>query len=318
MDAVRKLFQNKPYILAPLAGYTDLPFRLLCHELGADLVCSEMISSHGLVYGQEKTLSMLATVPQERPVSFQIFGSDPEIMGQAARIISKYAVDIIDINMGCPVRKVVKKGSGAALMRDCKLAREIILSVCANTHLPVSVKFRSGWNDNDITAPEFARMAQDAGACFVTVHARSWAQGFSGTADWDVLARVKKAVTIPVIGNGDILSYEDGQAMMAQSGCDGVMIGRGALGNPWVFQEQGRPTTLAGRIDVILRFLELAGNQEDPQRLLFRIKNHTARFLNGLHNATRLRKYINDCSELQSLQEMFENFKASEMAGERG
>jgi tRNA-dihydrouridine synthase B len=240
---------QSPFILAPLAGYTDVSFRLLCREMGAGLCCSEMISCHGLVYGQQQTRELLATVPEERPVSFQLFGSDPQAMGEAATILSSCPIDVIDINMGCPVKKVTKKGAGVALMKDFAKAREIIRAVCAGTSLPVTVKFRSGWLQEKVIAADFARMAEEAGASALTVHGRSWAQGFGGHADWGIIAQVKQSVTVPVIGNGDILTYQDGQRMIDETGCDAVMIGRGALGNPWVFQPGGRPGTLAGRME---------------------------------------------------------------------
>jgi nifR3 family TIM-barrel protein len=297
---------NSPFILAPLAGYTDLPFRLLCQEMGAGLTVSEMISCHGLVHGQQKTLAMMQTVPEEQPFAIQLFGNDPGIMGRAAAIVNKHRADIIDINMGCPVRKVVKKGSGAALMKDVKRAEEIIRAVIKNTDLPVTVKFRSGWNESSINAPEFAAMAESTGAAAVTVHARTWSQMFGGRADRDVIARVKQTVSIPVIGNGDIMSYGQGLEMMEETGCDGVMIGRGALGNPWAFQVTGRPDILGGRLPVLLRHLELAERYLDTNRLLFRIKNHAGRYLAGLPGATRIRQQINECSCLQKIKDLLE------------
>jgi len=222
---------DTPFILAPLAGYTDLPFRRLCRQHGAACCFSEMISCHGLTYEQEKTLHMLATHPEERPVAMQLFGAEPAVMGRAAAMVSSYPIDIIDINMGCPVKKVVKKGAGSALMKAPGLAREIIRQVVANTDKPVTVKMRSGWNHEQINAPEFAQMAEEAGAQAVTIHARTWSDGFGGTVDWRVIAAVKEAVRIPVIGNGDIRSRAEGQEMMAATGCDAVMIGRAALRN---------------------------------------------------------------------------------------
>ena len=292
---------DNPFILAPLAGYTDIAFRLLCREQGAALCYSEMISCHGLARGQQKTLKMLKTVPEERPVAFQLFGNDPYIMGAAAAILDTHPVDIIDINMGCPVRKVTKKGSGVALMKDFTLAEAIIRSVCRNTVLPVTVKFRSGWNNESLVAPDFGRMVQDAGASAVTVHGRTWAQGFGGKADRSIIGRVKQSVSVPVIGNGDIHTYQDGVSMMSETGCDAVMIGRGALGNPWVFQEQGRPQTFAGRRPVLLRHLELSQKYLPEQKVLFKIKNHAIRYLAGLPGASRIRKQIADAATLNQI-----------------
>jgi nifR3 family TIM-barrel protein len=299
------------FILAPLAGYTDLAFRLLCREMGAGLSVSEMISCHGLVFGQQKTLAMMKSVPEERPFAVQLFGNDPEIMGRAAAIVSTHPVDIIDINMGCPVRKVIKKGSGAALMKDCTRAESIIRSVIDNTDLPVTIKFRSGWDDSSITAPEFAAMTEASGAAAVTVHARTWAQNFGGRADRSVIARVKQSVSIPVIGNGDILSHTNGLDMMTETGCDAVMIGRGALGNPWVFRPGDLPDTLAGRLPVLRRHMELADQHLDAQRLLFRIKNHACRYLTGLPGAAKIRQQITLCKTLLDIRILLETLTAS-------
>ncbi len=293
---------KSPFILAPLAGYTDLAFRLLCREMGAGMTVSEMISSNGLVHGQQKTLAMLKTVPEESPFCIQLFGNDPEIMGKAAAIASNHPAQILDINMGCPVRKVVKKGSGAALMKDFERAEQLIQAVISNTNLPVTVKFRSGWTDDAITAPQFAAMAENAGAAAVTVHARTWKQQFGGRADWQVITRVCQAVSIPVIGNGDILCYQDGLDMIAETGCHGVMIGRGALGNPWVFRQGKTPETLPARLPVIQRHMQHAATHLDTTRLLFRIKNHACRYLSGLPGAVKIRQQITDCPDMDGLQ----------------
>lgn len=290
-----------PFILAPLAGYTDLAFRLLCRELGAALCFSEMVSSHGLVYGQKKTLELLTTIPEERPVAFQLFGSDPAVMGDAAAHPALRSCDILDINMGCPVRKVVRKGAGAALMKDFKLAGNIIRSVKRNTSLPVTVKFRSGWHQGDDIAVDFALMAQEAGVDAVTVHGRSWIQGFRGRADWEVITRIKQSASIPVIGNGDIHSFRDGRRMMAETGCDGVMIGRGSLGNPWVFRESGRPASLDDRLPVILRHIELAKLFIPPARVLIYLKNHITRYVSGLPGASGHRQRIAGSSTVDEI-----------------
>jgi len=288
-------------MLAPLAGYTDLPFRLLCRENGAALCFSEMISCHGLVQNQKNTHELLRTVAEERPFAVQLFGSDPEFMGQAAAIVSSLPADLIDINMGCPVRKVIKKGCGASLMKNPQLAEAIIRAVCARSSLPVTVKFRSGWTGASINAPEFAAMAEAAGASAVTIHARTWVQGFGGTADREVIKAVKAAVSIPVIGNGDILSYTDAMAMMAETGCNGVMVGRGALGNPWLFSLAGRPTALAGRLPVLERYLQLTRQYLPLDKVLFKVKNHTAKFLTGLPGAARLRQAIYSCESVEDI-----------------
>nr|WP_321467860.1 tRNA dihydrouridine synthase DusB [uncultured Desulfobulbus sp.] len=289
-------------LLAPLAGYTDLPFRLLCKENGAALCYSEMISCHGLLYEQKNTFELLETVPEERPFAVQLFGSEPEFMGRAAAMVSRMPVDIIDINMGCPVRKVIKKGCGSALMKDPERAAAIIRAVCANTSLPVTVKFRSGWTHETINAPEFAQMAEAAGARALTIHGRTWSQGFGGKADRAVIAAVKTAVSIPVIGNGDVLSYEDGLSMMEETGCDGVMVGRGALGNPWLFSPEGKPATLGGRMPVIERYLQLAEQFLPLDKVLFKVKNHTAKFLSGIIGASTLRHALYSCEDVHAIR----------------
>ncbi|MDA3970470.1 MAG: tRNA dihydrouridine synthase DusB, partial [Desulfobulbaceae bacterium] len=273
-----------PFILAPLAGYTDLPFRILCREYGAGLVYTEMISCHGLVRHQYKTMHMTATDPSESPVALQLFGAEPEIMGEAAAIINDSPVDILDINMGCPVRKVITKVAGCALMRTPNRAREIIQQVVANTTKPVTVKFRTGWDHNSITAPEFAQMAEDAGASGVAIHGRTWTDGFSGEVDYSVIKQVKEKLTIPVIGNGDIHTHDEGLKLMKETGCDGVMIGRAALGAPWIFNDSVNiDPSLAYRLRAVLRYLVLVEQYLPAERLLGKIKNHSAKYFKGLH-----------------------------------
>lgn len=288
-------------LLAPLAGYTDLPFRLLCKENGASCCVSEMVSSHGLTFAQQNTRDLLQTIVTERPFAVQLFGNNAELMGRAAAIVSECPVDLIDINMGCPVRKVVKKGCGAALMKDLHLAESIIQSVCAQTSLPVTVKFRSGWTESTINAPEFAAMTEAAGAAAVIVHGRTWAQGFGGDADWEIIKKVKEAVTIPVIGNGDVHSCTDGLAMIQTTGCDGVMVGRAALGNPWLFSGSEKPATLAARLPLIKRYLQLAQQFLPVNRVLFRVKLQVIKFLTGLPGATRMRLAVIDCTNIEEL-----------------
>ena len=301
MLQIADLTLASPFILAPLAGYTDLPFRRLCREFGAGLVVSEMISCHGLVYQQANTLAMLASNPAERPVSFQLFGADPAIMGQAAALLSTFHPDLIDINMGCPVKKVTKRGAGAALMQDPQLAKAIIVSVIKNSSVPVTVKTRIGVDSQQISAVAFARMAEDAGAAALTIHGRTWAQGFTGIADWEVIAQVKQAVAIPVIGNGDIHSHAQGLEMMRQTGCDGIMIGRAALGNPWVFSPDGKPAELAPLLDGVFRHLELIEESLPPGHMPGCIKNHLGRYFKGLPESARYRRMIYDCQDLAAL-----------------
>ncbi len=294
---------DQPFILAPLAGYTDLPFRLLCREFGAGLVYSEMISCHGLVYDQNKTKEMIATVPEEQPLALQLFGSEPEIMGQAAAIIDKEPVAMIDINMGCPVRKVIKKGAGSALMQAPRLAEEIIRQVVAATKKPVTVKIRTGWNHHSINAPEFAKMAEEAGASAVAIHARTWSDGFSGEVDYSVIAKVKETITIPVIGNGDIHTYDEGIKLMKETGCDGVMIGRAALGAPWIFSANiNIAPSRSLRLKALNRHLELIDQFLPAERLLGKIKNHAGKYIKGLPGSSTFRRKIFDQETFVSLQ----------------
>lgn len=294
---------KNPFILAPLAGFTDIAFRLLCREYGAGLCVSEMISCHGLVYRQKKTLEMLKSHIDEKPVSMQLFGSDPEKMAEAAAILSEYPIDLIDINMGCPVKKVIKKGAGAALMKTPELAGRIIKGVCDNANVPVTVKFRSGWLHHNITAPDFARMAQDHGAQAVAVHARTWSDGFSGNADWQVIKKVKEAVNIPVIGNGDLTCNDDGKKMMKETGCDAVMIGRAAIGAPWVFKGDYNSPTLSFRQKALLRHLELIRQFFEEEKILAKTKNQAGRYFKGLRNSASIRQQI---YETRSFQELYD------------
>jgi len=299
-----------PLVLAPLAGYTDLPFRLLCRRYGAGYSVSEMISCHGLVYRQANTLRMLATLAEEKPVAFQLFGADPEIMAEAAEIMASYKPDMLDINMGCPVKKVTRKGAGAALMTVPELAKAIISKITARVSLPVTVKIRSGKDRQSINAPDFALMAEEAGAAAIIVHARTWSQGFSGEIDREIIARVKEAVSIPVVGNGDVISWRQARQMMEQTGCDGVMIGRGALGNPWVFRETGRPDDFLQILAGAREHLALIEQFLPAERLLGYVKNHICRYFKGMPGSSALRQKIFNAEDLASLKQQLqpENF----------
>lgn len=299
---------DNPYVLAPLAGYTDLPFRLLCKEFGAGLTVSEMISSHGLIYQQNNTLRMLKSVGEERPVSFQLFGADPDIMAEAAVIMASFKPDTIDINMGCPVRKVTKRGAGVALMTTPDIAEDIICKVVSRVTIPVTVKFRSGKNQQNITAVEFAKMAEGSGAAAVTVHARTWAQAFSGQIDPSVIQDVVQNISLPVIGNGDIHSLEQADQMIEKTGCHGVMIGRAALGNPWVFSTAGRPEDHRAIMDGARRHLTLMQEHLPTGRVLGYIKNHISRYFKGLQGASHFRKQIFDAPTADAIHLLLSDY----------
>ncbi|HEY8393012.1 MAG TPA: tRNA dihydrouridine synthase DusB [Capillibacterium sp.] len=301
---------ENPVVLAPMAGVTDLPFRLLIKEQGCGLVCGEMVSAQALVYGNRNTLNLLATDPRERPVSIQLFGADPATMARAAAILATYPVDIIDINMGCPVPKVVKNGEGAALMRDPKRAAEIVRAVAEAVPLPVTVKMRRGWAEGEENAPELAGLCAEAGAAAVAVHGRYREQFYSGKADWEVIRKVKAAAPIPVIGNGDLFSAADALRMREETGCDGVMLGRGVLGNPWLVRETvaafaGRPLppppTVQERFALIRRHLADQIAFCGEERGIKEMRKHLAWYLKGFPGAARARQQLNAINDPERL-----------------
>jgi nifR3 family TIM-barrel protein len=304
MFSIGTLPINTPFIAAPLAGYSDLAFRLLCREFGAGLCFSEMISCHGLHFRQQNTLDLTRTIPAERPVAMQLFGAEPEVMNEAATILSQHPIDLIDINMGCPAKKVIKKGAGCYLMKHPTLAAKIIRAVVQGSSVPVTVKFRSGWNHQSIIACDFAKMAEDNGASAITVHARTWSDGFSGTADWRIISQVKQSVSIPVIGNGDVQSHGDGLRMLAETGCDGVMIGRGALGAPWIFSPDAPENpSLAFRLAALNRHLTLIA-QHQPDTPPSQIKNHAGRYFKGVPGGSEIRRRIFSQTSYAALTEL--------------
>jgi nifR3 family TIM-barrel protein len=291
---------ENPLILAPMAGITQLPFRRLAKEAGCALVVTEMVSANGLVHGSKKTTELLASHPDERPVSAQIFGADPEVMREAAQIVQNTGVDLIDINLGCSVRKIVRQGAGVALMREPERLEAILRAVRRAVSIPATLKMRTGWERSGDQAIRIGRMAEDCGFDAVAIHPRTAAQGFSGDADWTLIARLKDSVSIPVIGNGDIREPRDVLRMQNETGCDSVMIGRASIGNPWIFSQtisviDGKSPTEPGlreRLDTVLKYIDYAVDHFGETRAVFMMRSHLAWFTKGLPNSSRFRAAI--------------------------
>jgi tRNA-dihydrouridine synthase B len=306
-------------VLAPLAGITNLPLRLLAKRAGCGLVCSEMISSNGLVYGSGKTVQLIESIPEEKPLSVQLFGSNPSIMADAACIVQESGADIVDINFGCSVKKILKSNSGSALMKDPPLAHRILDSVRKAVTIPVTIKIRSGWEPSGKQAMEIARMAEGCGVDAITVHPRTATQGFRGEADWSIIAAVKKALAIPVIGNGDVTMPEDALRMLNLTGCDGVMVGRATIGNPMIFGgmlavAQGRPATVPNesqRIDMMIGYLQDSVRYLGEKTACRMMRSRLCWFVKGLRNAGQFRSAIRFIASEKEAMELIRQFAES-------
>lgn len=303
---------KNPVILAPMAGVTDLPFRLLCKEHGAGLLCMEMVSAKAVYYHNKNTELLMEIHPEEHPVSLQLFGSDPDIISEIAGKLSDRPFDILDLNMGCPVPKVVNNGEGSALMKNPPLIREILTKTVKACKKPVTVKIRKGFDDAHVNAVEIAKIAEDCGVAAIAVHGRTREQYYSGKADWDMIAKVKESVSIPVIGNGDVTDCASAQALLAHTGCDGIMIGRGAQGNPFLFGqiahylETGEtlpPPTRAEICDTIMRHIDLQLQYKGEYTAVREMRKHIAWYSAGLPHSARLRQRINEIDSIAQLRE---------------
>ena len=291
---------NSITVLAPLAGITNLPFRVIVKKAGCGLVCSEMISANALSYGSSKTINMMASCVEEKPLSIQIFGSDPAIMADAATMVEKSGADILDINFGCSVKKILKSGAGAALMKDAEKTKAILKKIRTIIKIPLTIKLRSGWDHSGENAFKIAKIAEDCGVDAITFHPRTATQGFSGKADWTLIRRLKQHISIPVIGNGDIAEPEDAIDLLNKTGCDAVMVGRAAIGNPWIFKQiqtllnSGNISTvdLPTRFETMKKYLATSVKYFGELHACRMMRSRLSWFVKGLPNSSRFRESI--------------------------
>ena len=303
-------------ILAPMAGVTNLPFRIICKDYGAGMVCTEMASAKAMFHNDQKTKRLFNTEGEKRPISFQVFGSELESIAYAVKYMSDFA-DIIDINMGCPAPKVVKNGDGSKLLLDLEKAKQIIETAVQNSKVPVTVKFRKGWDKENIVAVEIAQIAEQAGASAVTIHGRTKSEFYTGKADWDIIKKVKQSVHIPVIGNGDVTDEESALAMFKQTGVDGIMIGRGSFGNPWIFKnikhylQTGeilpQPTNQE-RLQIMEKHIQLAVEEKGEDVAIKELRKHISWYTKNLKNSSEFRNSINKIEKKDELISTIEEY----------
>ncbi len=304
--------------LSPMAGVTDLPFRMICKEKGCGMLYTEMINAKALCYDDENTKKMLKIEECEHPVAVQIFGSDPEYMGKAAQIMNNYPNEILDINMGCPAPKVVKNGDGSALMRTPKLAAQVISAVVKNSEKPVTLKIRKGWDDDSVNAVEIAKIAQECGVSALAIHGRTREQFYSGKADWDIIAKIKEAIDIPVIGNGDVFEVEDAKNMIEKTGCDAIMIGRGSQGNPWIFKRINHyiqtgeilpEPSVDEKMNTAIKHMNLAVAEHGEYVAVREMRKHIGWYLKGLKNSASYRNQINKITDYKEVIAMLDEYR---------
>lgn len=301
--------------LAPMAGVTDLPFRILCKEMGCGLVYSEMVSAKGILYNNENTKKLLTVEQKERPAAVQLFGSQPEIMAAMAKKIENYDIDIIDVNMGCPAPKIVKNGEGSALTKNPKLVGEIVKAMVTAQKKPVTIKFRKGFDEEHINAVEIAKIAEQNGAAAVAIHGRTREQYYSGKADWDIIKAVKEAVSIPVIGNGDVFAPQDAKNMLEYTKCDAIMIGRAAQGNPWIFQrinhyintgEMLPEITPEQKVEKALRHARMLIEYKGEYIGVREMRKHISWYMKGIKGAAELREKINRANSYNEIEQLLQ------------
>ena len=303
-------------ILAPMAGVTNLPFRIICKDYGAGMVCTEMASAKAMFHNDQKTKRLFNTEGEKRPISFQVFGSELESIAYAVKYMSDFA-DIIDINMGCPAPKVVKNGDGSKVLLDLEKAKQIIETAVQNSKVPVTVKFRKGWDKENIVAVEIAQIAEQAGASAVTIHGRTKSEFYTGKADWDIIKKVKQSVHIPVIGNGDVTDEESALAMFKQTGVDGIMIGRGSFGNPWIFKnikhylqtgEKLPQPTNQERLQIMEKHIQLAVEEKGEDVAIKELRKHISWYTKNLKNSSEFRNSINKIEKKDELISTIEEY----------